>query len=218
MIRTRQLFILVSQTDTGAAKVIRAVSRYPYNHVSVTLDPSLRRWYSFARYIQDAPLYSGFIRESVERFCAFSGDSMVRLYRVEIPEKKAADLEKLLPMAGKQDSGMIYNYFDALANAIGQQLPVPGCHTCLSFCCDVLDIHCTSIRQLCGKLEPYLIYEGPLTKLVPDSGSRDDVFFSKLGPVLGSLHSIHQLGTLVSRVLCHGIERYFAHRFHRTAQ
>ena len=53
----RQLFILVSQTHTGIARLIRGVCNYPYNHVSVTLDPSLRRWYSFARYVQDAPLY-----------------------------------------------------------------------------------------------------------------------------------------------------------------
>ena len=64
MIAKRQIFILVSQTGTGMAKLIRCVSRYPYNHVSLTLDPSLTKWYSFARYVRDVPLHGGLVSES----------------------------------------------------------------------------------------------------------------------------------------------------------
>lgn len=216
MIATRKLFVMVSRTDTGIARMIRAVTRYPYNHVSLTLDPELRRWYSFARYTQDAPLYGGFICESVERFCAGAVEPQVRVFQVEIPERNARRLEQQLQHAGRGD--LIYNYFDAAAGAIGFRLSVPDCHTCLSFACEVLEQQHLTIRSLCDALAPCQIYEGPLTALVPDSGSREDPYFTHLGPVRGSVRSALQLGVLTMRTVAHGFNSYMAHRFHRTAQ
>lgn len=216
MIATRQLYVMVSQTNTGVARLIRAATRYPYNHVSLTLDPDLRRWYSFARYVQDAPLYSGFICESVERLCDGDGDAQVRIFRVEIPERNARRLEQLLEQP--DHSHLIYNYFDALVSALGIHLPVPDCHTCLSFACEVLGQEHLNIRSLCEQLEPCRIYEGSLADLVPHSGSREDPYFSELGLVRGSVHSVIQLGTLTMRTVAHGFSSYMAHRFHRTVQ
>ena len=81
MRQTRTLYVMISRTTTHMAKFIRKCSRYPYNHVSLTLDPGFKTWYSFARYHKDAPFYSGFIREPVERFLA-DGDVDVR---IELP-------------------------------------------------------------------------------------------------------------------------------------
>lgn len=218
MIRTRTLYVMVSRTETGIARIIRAVSGYPYNHVSVTLDPTLRSWYSFARYVQSAPLYSGFIRESVRRLCAGAGDAMVRIYRVEIPQLNAARLEQLLPLAGEPDSGLIYNYFDAMANALGCHLPVPRCHTCLSFACEILDQQHTSIESLCEALAPSLVYEGPLSQQVSPEEQSEDGYFDRMGWIRGSLHSAAQLGVLTMRTLSHGCQCYCRHIFRRTAR
>lgn len=49
MVRTKPLFVMISQTDTAIARIIRAFCRYPYNHVSLTLDRDFRTWYSYAR-------------------------------------------------------------------------------------------------------------------------------------------------------------------------
>lgn len=217
MIRTRQLFILVSRTDTGIAQVIRTFSRYPYNHVSLTLDPSLRRWYSFARYVQDTPFYSGFICEPVERFYAENGDAQVRLYRVEIPSKTAEELEALMDKASQPDSGLIYNYFDALAGAMGGKLPITGSHTCLSFACSILERQHLSIKSLCRDLEPSMIYEGALSSLIPDSGRRDDLYFTRLGFLHGTALSAKQLALLTHRMVAQAFDIYKFLVSHRTA-
>lgn len=218
MVKTRSLFVMVSRTDTGIAKIIRAVSRYPYNHVSVTLDPSLRRWYSFARYVQDAPLYGGFVCESVERFCAATGDARVRIFRVEIPEKTASRLEELQVLAGQTDSGLIYNHFDAAAGVLGCHFPVPSSHTCLSFACELLDRRHLTIQSLCDDLAPYRIYEGSLNALTPVTENRDEPYFSRLGLIQGTSLSALQLAKLTTRSVIHGFNSYMANRFHRTAQ
>ena len=216
MIRTRKLYILVSQTNTGIARLIRGVSRYPYNHVSVTLDPGLRRWYSFARYVQDAPFFGGLVSESVERLCDPTGDIQVRAYRVEIPERKARELEQLLELADKPESGLLYNHFDALACACGTRLPLPGCHTCLSFACELLDQQHVSIASLCEALENCCFYEGSLRKLVEVTDSREDPYFVPAGMISGTARSLAQLGRLSARTISHGARVYFRTYFRRS--
>lgn len=218
MIATRTLYVMVSRTETGIARIIRAVSGYPYNHVSVTLDPTLCSWYSFARYVQSAPFYSGFIRESARRLCAETGDAMVRIYRVEVPRIHADRLEQLMPLAGNPDSGLIYNHFDAMANALGYHLPVPRCHTCLSFACEILDQQHTSIESLCEALAPSLIYEGALSQQVSIGECTADAYFDRMGWIRGGAHSAAQLGVLTFRTLSHGCHCYCKHLFRRTAR
>lgn len=214
----RQLYLMISRTDTGIGKMIRTVSHYEYNHVSVTLDPSLQRWYSFARYSQNAPLFGGFICEPAERFLAGSGDAQVQIFRLEIPEYRARELESMLGEAGKKDSGLIYNHFDALAAVVGLRIPVPQCHTCLSFACWLLDCNYNSIRSLSKSLEPFMIYEGSLASLVPDSGSREDPYFTHLGLVTGWTLTFKLFSILTWRTVLHGFDSYKAHRFRRTTR
>ena len=216
MVKTRILYVMASRTDTGVGRVIRFVSGFPYNHVSVTLDSSFESWYSFARYVQDAPFYSGFIRENAHRFCAGTGDARVRIYAVPASEKHAADLEELLPLANRTDSGLIYNYFEALACCMGFTLSVPQCYTCLSFASELLGLSCRSIQELCETLEPQLIYEGSLVDLLHSQESPDELYFSRLGLVRGTVKSAGQLGTLLMRTVYHGCSRYMRNAFRRT--
>lgn len=216
MIRKRQLFILVSQTQTGIARLIRGVCKYPYNHVSVTLDSGLTTWYSFARYVQDAPLHGGLVSETPERLCAPAEDILIRVYRVEIPEKKAKDLEKLLRQADNPDSGLIYNHYDAIASACGIRLPLPGCHTCLSFACEILDQQYLTIKDLCEALAPYLIYAGPMTRLIKVPQEREGAYFAPVGVLTATARSAAQLGTLTIRTINHGCTTYLANYFRRT--
>lgn len=216
MAGTRTLYVMVSRTDTAIAGLIRAVTRYPYNHVSVTLDPELRRWYSFARYVQDAPLFSGFVCESPDRFLRSEATAPVRIYRVQIPEQNALELENMLSWAGRQDSGLIYNYFDAVISAVGLRLPVPGCHTCLSFACSLLDRQHLNIESLCADLESFCVYEGPACGIFSGGETTGDSYFQTLGAARATAYSTAQMGKLLCRIMAHGFDSYMAHRFHRT--
>ena len=218
MVKKRQMFILVSQTQTGIARLIRSVCRYPYNHVSVTLDPSLKRWYSFARYVQDTPFHGGLVSESPRRLCAPDGDILVRAYRVEIPEHTAARLEGLLALADDPHSGLIYNHFDALASVLGFHLTLPRCYTCLSFACDILGQQYLTIEELCRDLEKQKFYEGPMSRLVRVTEETEEAYFVPAGLVSGTAQSAVQLGKLACRTVYQGYVLYLAQLFRRTAQ
>lgn len=203
MRQSRTLYVMISRTATQMAKFIRKCSNYPYNHVSITMDPTLRNWYSFARYHQDAPFYSGFIREPVERFFAEGNDASVRIFRLDIPAERARRIEQLFLQAGRPETRLMYNYFDAAASVLGLKIAIAGSYTCLSFACAVLGRQYRRIKDLDTALSPQLFYEGSLNALVPDSGNRSDTFFQPIGLAKGSAKSLRQLATVTVRFIRH---------------
>lgn len=195
----RPLYLMISRTGTGIGRMIRTLSRYPYNHVSLSLDPELKQWVSFARYAKDIPLYGGFITETPERYLATGEDIQVRIFQVEIEERRARQLEDLFSRAGNRDYQLIYNTYDAIAAALGRRLSIPNAYTCLSFACAVLDLPCRSIQELDGCLSPRLFYEGSLSGLTADSGCRADAYFTPLGFFRGTWRTAKHFALLSHR-------------------
>ena len=60
----RYLYVMVSRTDTGFARLIRRFTGCYYNHAAISFDCDLRQLYSFARRAYDLPLTEacGFLR------------------------------------------------------------------------------------------------------------------------------------------------------------
>lgn len=182
MENSNQLYIMISRTDTGVGKLIRKVTGFPYNHVSMTLDPTFRNWVSFARYMKPTPLYGGFIVEPVERFLAKGERIDVRIFSVTVSTEKYRRLQSLFALAGKEDPRLKYNLFALVTLSIGIDLPIRGAYTCLGFCNTVLGTKFLNIQKLNDHLMPCLHYEGSLGSLAPDSGNRDDLYFQQPNP------------------------------------
>lgn len=60
----RYLYVMVSRTDTGFARLIRRFTGCYYNHAAISFDCDLRQLYSFARRAYDLPLSACLTRES----------------------------------------------------------------------------------------------------------------------------------------------------------
>lgn len=198
---TKKLYIMIAHTDTGVGKLIRLITGYPYNHVCMTLDESLRNWVSFARYVQDTPLYGGFIREPVERYLAKGERIDVRIFALDISQETYDALENLFALAGKQDPRLRYNLFSLVTLTFGMEVPIPGAYTCLGFANTVLGTKHRTIRTLSDHLSPYLYYEGSLADLAPDSGCREDIYFTRLGFLRGTAESVNAICSLIGFAL-----------------
>ncbi|MCI5816012.1 hypothetical protein [Ruminococcus sp.] len=59
------IYVLLSQTGTNVAKIIRFFTRKPYNHASIAADSSLNEMYSFCRNSPSMPLPATFNQEIV---------------------------------------------------------------------------------------------------------------------------------------------------------
>ena len=201
MERAKPLYLVLSRTETRMGKTIRLVTRYGYNHVSLSLDPQFRHWVSFARYAQGVPLAGGFVSESPERYLSSGGNVQVRIFRIAVPASRYRKLEALFASAGRPDSGLIYNTFGALATPVGLHFTVAGAYTCLEFADAVLGGSHRSIRSLDKELRKCLIYEGPLQGLVTDSGIRSGPYFVRRGPWGGTVDTTVHFARLCGRVL-----------------
>ena len=107
MSKRHYLYLMISRTPTKMGKFIRIFTRFSYNHVSLSLDPTLQHWVSFARYVQQVPLAGGFVQENAPRFSAMAGSIPVRIYRVELSESHYRGLLTLFAKAGKRSCGLI---------------------------------------------------------------------------------------------------------------
>lgn len=199
----RHLYLMLSQTGTGIGKMIRLVTHYDYNHVSLSLDPNFRHWVSFARYVKGVPLAGGFVKESPERFYACADTIPVKIFRIDITESRHEKLQMLFSRAGRSDCGLIYNTFGAMLNSIGLRFPIPGAYTCLEFAELVLDQSHHSIRALDRCYQDHLIFEGDLQELVADSGSRSGSFFTRRGALGGTKDTLFHFLRLCLRVIRH---------------
>lgn len=196
-----QLYIMLSRTDTGMGRLIRFFTRYDYNHVSLSLDPQLRSWVSFARYAVDVPLAGGFVREPAERFHLRGQAVPVRVFRVDLPGERYDKLPALFSLAGNRESGLIYNSLSALCSVFGGHWDIPGAYTCLDFACAVLGRRYSTIRALDRALEPKLYFAGDLRDVAPDNGSREDPYFRPRGFSQGIRDTLGHFRRLLSRAV-----------------
>lgn len=195
------LYLMISRTDTGFGAFIRMLFRFPYNHCALTLDPSFRNWVAFGRFHRDAPLYGGFIQEPVERYLSKGIDAQVRIFRIEISKGRYDVLQQLFSKAGNENSGLIYNVFDAVTTFFRFQFPVADAYTCLGFARTVLGKDYPTIKHLNDDQMPNLYYEGNLSELAPDSGLRTDPYFLDISRLDASLIGLKQVARLASRTI-----------------
>lgn len=200
----KKLYVMISKTDTGVGGIIRKVSGYPYNHVSMTLDDSFRSWVSFARFIQDTPLYGGFIVEPSERFLAKGQTIDIRVFALDLTQGRYEELRQLFAKAGTPDNGYIYNYLELLTLSVGVKCPIRDAYSCLGFANTVMGTSYRSIRDLDRQMTPMLYYNGTLNDLAPDSGDRSDIYFTRLGLWNGLVRSVKTLGTMFRRIVDKG--------------
>jgi hypothetical protein len=60
----KKIYVMLSVADTITAKILRRITKAPYNHVSISLEDDLSVSYSFARRWKYYPWIGGFIRET----------------------------------------------------------------------------------------------------------------------------------------------------------
>ncbi|MGN1481462.1 hypothetical protein [Porcipelethomonas sp.] len=83
------IYILVCQTGTKVAKILKMFTRKPYNHVSVSADPCLDEMYSFCRNNPSRPLPATFNREVVGKGTLGKFNNIpCEVYRLPVTKKQ----------------------------------------------------------------------------------------------------------------------------------
>lgn len=97
MADNKELFIVVTQTGTFVSRVIRFVTKAPYNHVSLSLDKNLDKMYSFARLNPPHIFPSGFMQETMTNSLFGIIDNVpCQIYRVCVSDKQFETVSKMI--------------------------------------------------------------------------------------------------------------------------
>ena len=178
-----QIYIVFSSTPYRIGRMIRWITREPYNHVSMALCEDLKQMYSFARRHYNAPLYGGFVRESSAWYQIRGTTADICLCSLPVSAQQHNNLQSLLSRMEENKSHYIYNHLSALGALIHKRVEVKDAYTCVEFCVKVLheldfDVDPKRFYTVCDLqklLQSYCIYTGKM----PHNTQTDENFFAK---------------------------------------
>lgn len=204
------IYIVFSSTPTGMGRLIRVMTRNPYNHVSLSLSEDIKTLYSFARHYRRIPLYGGFVEESILRYRSLSRDATVKICRIPMEERQFTYLKNYIDWLWNDRANYIYNTPGAMFSLLHQRAAIPKAHTCASFINKVLSRYhlagvterdAPTIRALERKLAPYVVYEGSAAPLAAYGEWGKDEFPLETSRRYAIYKTAYHFGRLAKRVL-----------------
>lgn len=206
----RCIYLVFSSTTNAMGRMIRSVTHYEYNHVSVSLSPTLSPMYSFARHYKDTPLYGGFVNEDAQRFSGDAGHDAARVTVCAVPvnDRQLRRAKQYIDKIKRQREQYIYNTVSAVTFPLGFEVRIGRAMTCIEFAIEVLHraaapdssripSFCT-IRALEELYSPYAIYTGPFPSADVDA---DSDYFERHSPAYRASRTLGNFGKLFCRML-----------------
>jgi len=143
---------------------LRKVTRYDYNHISISLEKNLNQMYSFSRYKLNRPFSGGFVEESMRRYLVDNKNLELVVYTIPLDDEAYDKVNDLLEnMLEDRD---IHRY--SFKEAVFTYFPFVNYrsstnYTCLTFAIKILEIadiiseenNIKSIKQLQDLLSDY---------------------------------------------------------------
>ncbi|CDM68281.1 hypothetical protein CM240_1117 [Clostridium bornimense] len=135
----RYIYLVFSKTGTWLSKIIKFTTQDKYIHVSLSLDSSLRKMYSFGRTNPNNPFCGGFVVEDL-----YSGvyskfkNSTCLIYRVPITEKQYEALVKELDYFLLNKNKYRYNLLGLFFVLINKSFIRKNFYFCSQFVSEIL--------------------------------------------------------------------------------
>ncbi len=109
--KTKQLYIVVSQTGTLLSRILKFITHKQYNHASLSLASDLSTMYSFGRLHPYNPFFGGFVTESPNHgtFKRFKNTDVIVL-ALPISEEQYGTVVNMLRSMKEQHKKYHYNY------------------------------------------------------------------------------------------------------------
>lgn len=173
MQEAQEIYVVVSHTGTVFSEVLKRVTKAPYNHVSLSLDPELGVMYSFARRELTRPWIAGLVREHpLEGMFYLQQETRCRVYRVPITKEQYQSCLQTLQMFMGDYDRYRYNFLGLGLILLGIPMERENHYACSQFVAYVLQQsqiafeseHYSLIRpdDFCHQPQFELVYEGEL--------------------------------------------------------
>lgn len=182
---THYIYIVLSRTETGVARILRTFGGLEYNHASIALDRDLKELYAFARSEQYGILLGRLVHETTDRYL-FNPRKDVPILVYQIPVT-GEELEWVRGTIHEimEDPKYLYNFFSVLTYPVFGGFSTYKAYSCSEFVAYILrHLGYELERPLPGYrpddlrplLEEYLCYDGDLREYVPEYTASEDYF------------------------------------------
>ncbi len=187
----KYIYVVFTSTPYKTGIFIRAVTSYPYNHVSVSMDPEIKTLYSYSRHYKSAPFYGGFVRESILRYKNDGKTALIKVCAIPVTEKRFEKAKKYLEYLEKNSNDLVYNMFSAVLFPFKKEIKINNSFTCVAFALHFIKKFAflpyinknkfCSIKSLAASLEKFTIYEGSAEKFIVGADWNGDTFPEEKG-------------------------------------
>ncbi len=133
------IYIVLSQTGTVLARLIKLITRGEYSHASICLDDSYKVLYSFGRLNCYNPIFGGYIKESPDygTFKRFH-KTKVCIMRMKVSEPLYQEMKAYLEEMYENRKHYKYNYIGLFLAAFNRGFHLKNRFYCSEFVGDVL--------------------------------------------------------------------------------
>lgn len=132
------VYVVFSSTPYKMGRFIRRMLGARFNHVGLSVDPSLSCMYTFARRYVNAPLAGGFVKESFCRFCYKGRWAHIKVCRIDLTDAQFRRLQAFLRVFERRSGKCLYNLYSAAAVPLGRRIRIRDSYTCVEFVGDAL--------------------------------------------------------------------------------
>lgn len=132
--QTKKVYIVLSQTGTILSRILKLVTRAPYNHSSIALTEDLQTMYSFGRLHPYNPFHGGFVQESPDHgtFKRFK-DTRVLVLETEVSSDAYSEIGQIIQQMMMEQAHYHYNYWGLLLAALRIPFKKHNCYYCSEF-------------------------------------------------------------------------------------
>lgn len=163
-----EIFIMLSQTKTYFARLIKLYTREPYAHASIALDGKLQEMYSFGRKRPNNPFVTGFIEEDIESgvFGKYI-ETTCSVYSLKITKEQYNNLRKEVEIFKKNKEKYAYNFIGIVGVMVNFPINLEKRYFCSQFVAYILERSGIKLfNKSYGLVKPFDFRICPKLKLV----------------------------------------------------
>lgn len=151
----KHIYIVLIESYTGLGKLLKKFTGYRYEHIAVSLDGSLKEFYSFSRKQHHHPFKAGFMKEyrdyyAFEEYRKFYS----KIFAIPVSEVRYEEIEGFINRLLSDDE-QIFNLFAMLTTPIIHGFRLYKAHNCMDFTAKVIEMAGVKLDK------PYYKYDIP---------------------------------------------------------
>ncbi len=208
------IYIILSATPTIMGKLIRTLTKEPFNHSSISLSENWSEMYSYARYNVSNPLVGGFIREYPQRLSLGKDKKVyIEVYEIQVSKEQYEKIKTFIYNIRDDKEKYIYNSIAAVGLLFGSKFNAYKADICSNFVVKSLlygDIiqnidtqKIISPSEIRNMISEYLNFSGYLNNYIPIMGESYELcdFFNKTNIIIELKKTFSHFYTLFKRYM-----------------